>query len=77
MDLQALTTTLSSYGTVDFCNYNGGNTNQLIVVIQGFTSNVTNINAFNATAVSNIEPEFPTLEHFALNENILKVVYAK
>ena len=77
MDLQQLTTTLLTYGTVDFCNYNGNNTNELIIVIHGFNNTVDNINSYNETAITAIQNEFPILHHFGLNNNTLKVVYSK
>lgn len=77
MDLTALSITLSSYGTVDYCGYNGQDLNKLIVVIVGFESTSTNINNYNTTADIEIISEFPTIEHFGLENNVLKTVYSK
>jgi hypothetical protein len=77
MDLTALQATLSTYGTVEYCGYNGGNTNELIISITGFSNTVSNIDSFNSYISINVAPEFPSVQHFGLDLGILKAVYTK
>jgi len=75
MNFQELETELSVIGTVDYCGYNGENTNSIIIAISDFNNTSSNVNAYNNIISNRVEPTHPKVENLTIHGNIIKADY--
>ena len=75
MDFNIIKTKFDSFGTVDFLGFNDLDTTRVILVINGFNNTIENITSINSVINENIIINYPYIEDFTINGNILKAVF--
>lgn len=73
MNFTQFSTDLSTYGTVDFCGYNGNDPNIVIVVVSNFTPTATNLGGINMVIHNHTSATHPNLTHINISNGIVKV----
>lgn len=75
MNFEELNNQLSAFGTVDFCGHNGDDQSRVVVSVLGVENTTQNIENLSSTINSFIQTEFPIVDHFQVDNGVLKAVY--
>ena len=76
MDFERLTNDFSIFGNVNYLNYNGEDTERILIVISDFNNSVMNMRSYNDLVAIEIAPLYPKTE-FSIRDNVLKAEYFK
>jgi len=77
MNIQQATTSLSTVGTVDFCNVSGQNDAFFIIALSNFNYSTASLNTIVVAIETHIKDVYPTVDNWTFSENIVKIQLSK
>lgn len=77
MNIEQANTNLSVLGVVDYCNVSGESDMNFIIVISGFTYNLTNLNTIVATIETHIKDVYPKVDNWTFTGDVVKIQLSK